>query len=489
MMFNFDNTFVELPERLYARVQPRRPTKPRAVIRNHGLAQELGIDVDAFSGPNGIEALSGDRIPEGAAPLAMAYGGHQFGFWVPSLGDGRALLLGEILDRQGSRRDVQLKGSGRTPFSRQGDGRAWLGPAIREYIVSEAMHHLGIPSTRALAVMETGDPVYRETALPGAVLTRVARAHIRIGTFQYFLARRDVEAIRCLADHVIARLYPDLRESSQPYVKLLRVVVKGQAQLVAQWMGVGFIHGVMNTDNMSLACETIDFGPCAFMDRFSSAKVFSSIDKQGRYAYCNQPAIAQWNLAQLAVGLLPIMDDDEDRAVQLAEEAIRQFPKDFEDAHRTILCSKLGLYHRCAEDYALANAFLDTLERAKADFTLAFRTLCSDSARSLGTDSFAAFSSHPEAFRDWLSVWQSRLTRERIEDFQRGKRMRRINPVYIARNHQVQKAIDLAVGGDYELVHRLGKVLANPCIRQKGAEDLELTPLPHEVVHRTFCGT
>ena len=488
-MFTFDNTYATLPDRFYARVQPRSPSNPKPVIRNVELARELGMDIDAFLHDRAVAALSGQSVPKGAAPLAMAYGGHQFGVWVPSLGDGRALLLGEVLDSEGRRKDIQLKGSGKTPFSRQGDGNMWLGPAIREYIVSEAMHGLGIPSTRALAVMETGDPIFRERAFPGAVLTRVANTHERVGTMQYFAARRDDTAVKVLADYVIARLYPELKSSSRPYLGLLRIVIRGQAELVAQWMGVGFIHGVMNTDNMSLACETIDFGPCTFMDVFGTLKVFSSIDTLGRYAYGHQPAAAMHNLRELAVALLPIIDSKQSRAVELANDALGAFPDAYDQAFSDVMRNKLGICTKSSEDKPLVSDFLEAMQQAKADFTLSCRTLSTELPSALKAEDFVEFSESPEAFEPWLERWNGRLARENLCDRERSKRMRRHNPLYIARNHLVQKAIDLGLEGDFSHVHRLNEVLSDPFTEQSGAEELARSPRSHEVVHQTFCGT
>ena len=313
----FDNSYSRLPDRFFARLDPVNVSSPGLIKVNRELAANLSIDPDLLESDAGVQMLAGNRIPEGAKPIAMAYAGHQFGGWVPQLGDGRALLLGEVVGQDGARWDIQLKGSGRTPFSRNGDGRAWIGPVVREYIVSEAMLALGIPATRALAAVTTGDPVYREKVLPGAILTRVSSCFVRVGTFQYFFARNDIPALQALADYVIARLYPDAQESERPALSLLRSVVAGQAKLIADWMGVGFIHGVMNTDNMSLACETIDFGPCALMDGFHPHKVFSSIDHGGRYAYSNQPAVGLWNLAQFATTLVPLLGDDQTRALPM----------------------------------------------------------------------------------------------------------------------------------------------------------------------------
>src|SRR6186713_2461485 len=342
--FPFQNTYSALPANFFVRVAPTPVAAPRLIKLNRALAVQLGLDPDLLSTPEGAEILSGKRVPEGADPIAMAYAGHQFGHFVPQLGDGRAILLGEVIDKDGVRRDIQLKGSGPTPFSRRGDGRAALGPVLREYIVSEAMFALGIPTTRSLAAVVTGEHVIRETALPGAVLTRVASSHIRVGTFQFFAARGETEGVRKLADHVIARHYPDIGMAERPYHALLERVVARQADLVARWLLVGFIHGVMNTDNMSIAGETIDYGPCAFMDAYDPATVFSSIDQHGRYAYANQPRIAGWNLTRLAETLLPLLADDEKQAIAQAEEVLGGFAPAFEAAFLAGLRKKVGLF-------------------------------------------------------------------------------------------------------------------------------------------------
>ncbi|HKK29868.1 MAG TPA: YdiU family protein, partial [Alphaproteobacteria bacterium] len=341
--FPFDNSYAQLPDRFYARLDPAPVKAPRLIKLNEALARELGLDAAALNTREGVEIFAGNRTPEGAFPLAMAYAGHQFGGWVPQLGDGRAILLGEVVDRNGRRRDIQLKGSGRTPYSRMGDGRAPLGPVIREYIVSEAMAALGVPTTRSLAVVATGEPVFRETALPGGVLTRVAASHIRVGSFQFFAARQDVEGLRKLADHVIERHYPELQSIEERYAGLLHRVVERQADLVAEWMGLGFIHGVMNTDNMTISGETIDYGPCAFMDEYRRDQVFSSIDQQGRYAYGNQPPVAHWNLVRLAQAMLPLFAGDDEAQVAVAQEAVDRFPALFREAWLGVMRRKLGL--------------------------------------------------------------------------------------------------------------------------------------------------
>src|SRR3954463_16441033 len=371
--FPFQNTYSALPANFFARVAPTPVSSPKLIKLNRQLAVHLGLDPDRLASPEGVEILAGKRLPDGAEPIAMAYAGHQFGHFVPQLGDGRAILLGEVIDADGVRRDIQLKGSGPTPFSRRGDGRAALGPVLREYIVSEAMAALGIPTTRSLAAVVTGENVVRETLLPGAVLTRVASSHIRVGTFQYFAARSDVAGVRRLADHVIARHYPDIANAGRPYHALLNAVIARQAELVARWLLVGFIHGVMNTDNTSISGETIDYGPCAFMDHYDPAAVFSSIDEGGRYAYANQPRIALWNLTRLAECLVPLLDADETAAIEIAKAALGEFSPAFNAAYAVGMRAKFGLPGDAGEDEVLIAEFLRLLERNAADYTLAFR--------------------------------------------------------------------------------------------------------------------
>src|SRR5712675_2491021 len=387
----------------------RRTFSPAWRRRRWGLAVHLGLDPDLLSTPEGAEILAGKRVPDGAEPIAMAYAGHQFGHFVPQLGDGRAILLGEVIDKDGIRRDIQLKGSGPTPFSRRGDGRAALGPVLREYIVSEAMFKLGIPTTRSLAAVMSGESVMRETALPGAVLTRVAASHIRVGTFQFFAARGDTDGVRRLADHVIERHYPQAAGAERPYHALLEGVIARQAELVARWLLVGFIHGVMNTDNTSISGETIDYGPCAFMDEYNPAMVFSSIDELGRYAYANQPRIALWNLTRLAECLLPLLADEQDKAIEVAQLALGGFAETFSAVYQAGLRSKLGLFTARDDDPALAQDLLDAMAKNQADFTLTFRRL-SDAA--LGPDhdrEVRRMFADPTAYDEWASRWRRRI--------------------------------------------------------------------------------
>ena len=487
-MINFSNSYSELPDRFYARLNPTSVPEPGLVKVNRELAGELGIDPGFLESDDGIRILSGNAVPDGASPLAMVYAGHQFGGWVPQLGDGRAILLGEVIDRAGIRRDIQLKGSGRTPFSRSGDGRAWLGPVMREYLVSEAMHSLGIPSTRALAAVVTGEPVYRESALPGAVLTRVAKGHIRVGTFQYFYSRNDTEALRILADHTIARLHPEVEDTPNPILGLLERVVEMQARLIASWMGVGFIHGVMNTDNVSLACETIDFGPCAFMDNFHPRKVFSSIDHGGRYAYSNQPSVCLWNLAQFATALVPILGSDQEDAVKVATEAINGFQGSFTDAWLSVFRRKLGILPNDGDE-TLISDFLGLLAEAQADFTVAFRRLSSLPDNEEDEDEFRAYLGGGPKPAEWLSRWRQRLRQDGRPALARQEEMKLANPSLIPRNHLIERAIAEGVAGDFSLFKDLNLAWSTPFAEYPISGRLALPPKPEEIVSRTFCGT
>jgi len=458
--------------------------QPELLALNDALAFDLNIDPEMLRSAEGVAALAGNARFEGSDPLAMAYAGQQFGNWVPQLGDGRALLLGEVIDRQGIRHDIQLKGSGPTPFSRMGDGRAWLGPVLREYITSEAMAALGVPTTRALAAVSTGEPVLREASLPGAILTRVSRSFIRVGTFQYFAARRDEEALRQLADYAVDRLYPHCRSTDNPGLALLQSVIRAQAELVAQWMNLGFIHGVMNTDNVSIAGETIDYGPCAFMDNFDPDRVFSSIDETGRYAYSNQPRVTHWNLVQLAQALLPLLSSDEKTAVELAQQAINVFPNQYAVAYKRGFNAKLGLSDVQEEDGELANSVLALMARYKVDFTLAFRHLAVDQLAE-----FQALFDDCDEIRAWLQHWRLRQGSADQPVEQAAELMQASNPAFIPRNHRVEHAIQSALKGDLHPLERMVRVLQAPYVDQPGEADLMQAPLPEEVVAATFCGT
>jgi uncharacterized protein YdiU (UPF0061 family) len=488
--FPFDNTYARLPDRFYARLAPAPVPAPRLIALNQALARELDLDPDALKSAAGAAILAGNRVPTGAEPLAMAYAGHQFGHFVPQLGDGRAILLGEVVDRAGRRRDIQLKGSGRTPFSRSGDGRAALGPVLREYIVSESFAALGIPTTRSLAAVTTGDMVARETFLPGAVLTRVAESHVRVGTFQFFASRGDIAGVQQLLDYVVARHYPELADRPDKARAFVDAVIARQARLIARWMGVGFIHGVMNTDNTSIAGETIDYGPCAFMDTYHPMTVFSSIDVHGRYAFANQPAIANWNLARLAETLMPLMSEDRDEAVRLAQGAIDAFPGLFRSALTEVLRAKLGLAMPREDDLDLAETLFDAMANGKADFTLLFRRLCDAAADESADASVRALFAEPQLFDDWAARWRERLAEETRAPDERRVAMRRVNPAFIARNHRVEQAIRAAVDrDDLAPFHRLNAVLARPFDDQPENADYMSPPLPDEIVQQTFCGT
>ncbi|MFP4271199.1 MAG: protein adenylyltransferase SelO [Alphaproteobacteria bacterium] len=488
MTIAFENSYARLPERFYAKLPPTPVGTPRLLMLNRALAQELGLDADWLASPEGADMLAGNAVPAGAEPIAMAYAGHQFGNWVPQLGDGRAILLGEVVDGNGERRDIQLKGAGRTPFSRMGDGRAWLGPVLREYLVSEAMAALGIATTRSLAAVATGETVLRERPLPGAILTRVAKSHVRVGTFQFFAARGDVDALRTLADHVIARHDSDLAGSETPYRDLLDRVVARQAELIANWQGVGFIHGVMNTDNMSIAGETIDYGPCAFMDRFHPGQVYSSIDHTGRYAYANQPRIAHWNLACFAQALVPLLGADEDAGVAVAQSVVDSFPARFAAAQLRGLRAKLGLCEARDDDAELARELWPIMAAGRADFTNTFRALNHAALTGDLAPARAAFET-ASAFDAWAERWRARLSAEAVSDEHRAGVMRRANPAVIPRNHRVEEALAAAEHGDLAPFVRLLTVLARPFDDQPDAADLATPPRPDEEIEATFCGT
>jgi uncharacterized protein YdiU (UPF0061 family) len=460
--FAFDNTYARELEDFYVAWKAAQVAQPKLVKLNRELAEELRLDTGALDSEEGARIFAGNATPEGAAPLAQAYAGHQFGGFVPQLGDGRALLLGEVIDRSGRRRDIQLKGSGPTPFSRAGDGRAALGPVLREYLMGEAMHALGIPTTRALAAVVTGEPVFREDgALPGAILTRVAASHIRVGTFQFFAARGEPAKVRRLADYVIERHYPELKGDTNPYLELLQRVCDRQAALIASWMHVGFIHGVMNTDNMAISGETIDYGPCAFMDQYDPATVFSSIDARGRYAYANQPKIAQWNLARFAETLVFLIDDDEKRAIARATEVVHDFSELYERHWLNGMRAKLGLFTEDETDLNLATGLLTAMEGKNVDYTLAFRYLA-DAA--LGREEpIRALFADPSAYDVWSGHWRARLAREEVSPLARAQAMRRVNPAFIPRNHRVEEALSAAVEhDDYAPFETLLNILSRP---------------------------
>jgi uncharacterized protein YdiU (UPF0061 family) len=471
MNIPFTNSYGALPARFFTR-QTAVPVKaPRLIRFNDDLAADLGISQSDEA--TLAQVFAGNDVPEGADPLAQVYAGHQFGGFSPQLGDGRALLLGEVIDRHGTRRDIQLKGSGPTPYSRMGDGRAWLGPVLREYVVSEAMHALGIPTTRALAAVETGEPVYRETGgMPGAVLTRVASSHIRVGTFQYFAARRDMDGLRALYDYTVARHDPQ----AQSPADLLDAVIRRQARLVAQWMSVGFIHGVMNTDNTAISGETIDYGPCAFMDSYHPQTVYSSIDAHGRYGYDNQARVIVWNMAQFATTLVPLMPD-QDAAIEDFTARVHAMPDLIEAERQRLFAAKIGIAEPEADDVTLVDELLEVMTQARADFTNTFRRLADGTARDEFPD--------PTAFDAWAERWRARLARETGPQAV----MRAANPAVIPRNHRIEQMIEAAVAGDFAPFERLLKVLSDPYADAPDSDDLRRPPAPSEVVPATFCGT
>ena len=484
--FKFDNSYAKTFEGFYVRSQAAPAVEPKLLQLNHALAEELGLDPTALDSDAGAAIFSGNAIPEGAEPLAQAYAGHQFGGFAPQLGDGRALLLGEVIDTQQRRRDIQLKGSGPTRFSRGGDGKAPLGPVLREYLIGEGMHALGIPTTRALAAVSTGEAVYREVPLPGGVLTRVAASHLRIGTFQFFASRGGVENVRELADYAIARHYPEIAEAENPYLEFFKAVADAQASLVAKWMNIGFIHGVMNTDNMTISGETLDYGPCAFMDTYSPGTFFSSIDRNGRYAYANQPAILSWNLTRFAETLVPHVDTNKDRAVELLTDEIEKIQPLYESHWLAGMRSKLGLSTEDPEDLDLVNDLLWVMKDGHADFTLVFRRL----SKTLRGEFEAVQNLFDQsgAFEVWARRWRKRLEQEGAEGKTVAQAMDRVNPIYIPRNHKVEEALAAAVSyEDMKPFSKLLEVLCQPFEEVAGNEAFaEPKPDPS---YKTFCGT
>lgn len=480
--WNFDNSYARLPGIFYSNVEPTPVRAPEPALVNRELAKALGIDSEALLSRDGIETLAGNRVPKGACPIAQAYAGHQFGYFT-MLGDGRALLLGEQITPAGERFDIQLKGSGRTPYSRGGDGRAALGPMLREYIISEAMHALCIPTTRSLAVETTGEPVYRETALPGAILTRVAQSHIRVGTFQFAAKWGSVEELRALADYTLNRHFPNTEANGDRYLNLLKQVIKRQAALIAKWQLIGFIHGVMNTDNMALSGETIDYGPCAFMDVYDPATVFSSIDVNGRYAYGNQPAIAAWNLDRFADTLLPLLHTDSGKAARIAKDALSEFPELYRAHWFFGMRKKLGLFHEEPQDEALANELLELMRKQRTDHTNTFLTLTYEDPKE------TIFYKNME-FRQWYERWQERLLRQEETNEAALRLMKSSNPAVIPRNHRVEEALKAAVEqGDMSVTEKLIKALANPYTRSFEQAEYAEPPPPAACRYRTFCGT
>jgi len=489
-IFQFDNSYARLPDVFFRPVDPTPVKAPQLLRLNTGLAQELGLDLDGVDEQELARIFSGNQTPEGADPLAMAYAGHQFGNFVPQLGDGRAVLLGEVIDNNHCRRDIQLKGAGRTPFSRSGDGRSPLGPVLREYLVSEAMHALGVPTTRALAAVSSGEGVMREYPQPGAVMCRVAKSHIRVGTFQYFAARDDRDSLAELADYVIARHYPEVAVSDNRYLDLLQKVIERQAKLVAHWMSLGFIHGVMNTDNVAVAGETIDYGPCAFMDRYDPGAVFSAIDTGGRYAFGNQPVVAQWNLARFAETLLPLLAEDQDTAIDIATKAVHGFMPLYDRLRHEHMQAKLGLFDDHPSDVTLLDDLLAAMVDNKVDFTLLFRRLAEALESPEGEASVRALFANPDDWDQWFPRWQQRLQAQGGEPSQWASQLRTVNPAVIPRNHRVEQAITAAVDeGDFTLFHQLAEDFRNPFTTDTERDERLGPPGDREKVFRTFCGT
>lgn len=479
--WNLENSYADLPDLLYTKQNPVPVRAPGLIKLNEPLAAELGLNANALRGSEGIQVFAGNQIPEGAEPLAQAYAGHQFAYF-NRLGDGRAVLLGEQVTPQGERVDIQLKGSGRTPYSRGGDGRAALGPMLREYIISEAMHALGIPTTRSLAVVTTGEEIVRESLLPGAIMPRVAASHIRVGTFQFAAQWGTLEELQALADYAIKRHYPDMEDGENRYVGFFREVIKRQAALIAKWQLVGFIHGVMNTDNMAISGETIDYGPCAFMDAYDPATVFSSIDREGRYAFGNQPSIGAWNLARLAEALLPLMDEDEEGAIELAQDALSDYSELFQQYWLQGMRAKLGIFNEEPEDEALIEAFVLLMQRNQADYTNTFRALSMDKPENTVLHGMAEFA-------EWQQQWQARLGRQAESKEEALRLMRSSNPAVIPRNHRVEEALEAAEQGNLCVLDNLLAALANPYAYSDEQEAYAALPEQSPRPYRTFCGT
>lgn len=485
----FSNSYAQLPPHFYHVQPPTSVAKPSLIKLNTVLAQQLGLDAEALGSEQGLQVLAGNCVPPGAACIALAYAGHQFGYFNPQLGDGRALLLGEVVDGNGKHWDIQLKGSGPTPYSRNGDGRSAMGPVVREYVVSEAMHALGINTTRALAAVSSGESVYRDGAIPGAVFTRVASSHIRVGTFEFLRAHGKRQSLRLLADYVIDRHYPQVKKSDDPYLVLLQVVIDAQIDLVASWMQLGFIHGVMNTDNTSISGETIDYGPCAFMEAYNPNTVFSSIDREGRYAYGNQASIALWNLSRFAESLLPLLDENNSKAVVKAEGALESFFHKFEACWLEKMARKVGLHQIQERDASLIQSLLDLMQAGEADFTLTFRRLSqcieSDDPALLGL-----FNGNSSAVQAWLNEWRQRLVQEGSDPATIEMKMNSANPLYIPRNHRIESVIGAAVNqGDYAPMEEMLQVLLAPFTEQQGMSRYADPAPVDSAPYKTFCGT
>jgi uncharacterized protein YdiU (UPF0061 family) len=480
--WNLDNSYARLPKSLFTSFNPTPVRSPKLVILNELLAISLGLNAKKLKSEDGVAVLAGNLIPEGASPLAQAYAGHQFGHFT-LLGDGRAVLLGEQINNLGERVDIQLKGSGRTPYSRGGDGRAALGPMLREYIISEAMHGLGIPTTRSLAVVTTGESVIRETDLPGGILTRVAASHLRVGTFQFVAKWGTAQELQALADYTIKRHYPAIDGFEDRYLSLLQEVIKRQAALIAKWQLVGFIHGVMNTDNMAISGETIDYGPCAFMDDYDPATVFSSIDRQSRYAYGNQPQIAGWNLARFAETLLPLLHHDQEEAVKIAQAAISVYMELYHSNWLSGMRAKLGIFNEEKEDESLIDGLLSMMQKYHSDYTNTFTALTSETMED------TALFGTPE-FAQWNELWQARLSRQQESKASLKQLMFSSNPALIPRNHRVEAALEAAVEQeDYSVMERLLVVLSSPYAHTPEQVEFASPSAPSTRPYQTFCGT
>lgn len=485
-MFKLENTYARLPQEFYARVAPAKVPKPELIKWNSDLARQLGAQTESVTDKELAQIFTGQELLPGSEPIALAYAGHQFGHFVHQLGDGRALLLGEVVDPSGQRHDIQLKGSGRTPFSRDGDGKAPLGPVLREYLVSEGLHHLGLPTTRSLAAVKTGEMVYREKALPGAILTRVASSHIRVGTFEYFAARQELENLKRLTEYSIQRHYPEIQNDSEAYLQFFRKVGYAQIELVTAWMVLGFIHGVMNTDNMSIAGEAIDFGPCAFMDQFRFNQVFSSIDQLGRYSYSNQAQITIWNLSRLGNCLVLLANHGSKKATERLNEALESFAVLFERRLASKMLKKLGVLNdKQPQDRNLVDKWLHYLETQQLDYTLSFRNL----AELVENDADSNLFEKTGAFQDFYQLWQKRIQNQDLEPKMIKEQMNSVNPVFIPRNHKIEQVIEAGLRGDFGLFHEMNEVLKEPYEEQEQFGSYKLAPRPEQVVQATFCGT